>query len=351
MKKLYAAITVLFVLLFVFQACDNKIQSRGKVRNIVVVADSALWSRVDSMVTAKLCPERFTPQPENIFVLNQIPPQNLGRLKRYPQVLFIGTLDMGGTTKTLLDQMLPPQSHARELVESGERFFYEVDEPWSKNQLLGVLVANDEASLVEQFNANGDQVFNAFDEHANLRAEQQVYYREYQKDLTKQLMDSSGWSVNVPLSWFIAIDDPEARVAWLRKMNPQRELFVYWEPVQDPSILSKEWMVDTRNRLSKQYFEGDYIYSDSTVKVVESTVNFLDRYCIKLEGIWQNDSLVAGGPFRSYGFYNEGDGRMYLIDLSVFAPEERKWLYLRQLDAVAKTFKTRNETDKSRSKP
>lgn len=46
----------------------------------------------------------------------------------------------------------------------------------------------------------------------------------------------------------------------------------------------------------------------------------------------------GGGPFRSYGFYNESDHRLYLMDYSVFAPGEKKWPFMRQLEAMARTF-------------
>ena len=64
---------------------------------------------------------------------------------------------------------------------------------------------------------------------------------------------------------------------------------------------------------------------------------------IQLTGVWQNDreTRPAGGPFRSYGFYDLNTQRLYLVDMAVFAPGKKKLPYLRQLDVMAQTFKTR----------
>ncbi len=349
MKKYYlmnlgAALIVLSLMFFT--GCEQKSLSRGTTRNIAVVVDSVLWQDIEVQVKSTLSPERFTPQPEYIFALNQMSPNEFTRLERYAQILFIGTLDMEGETKNLLDQMMPSKSEARKLVQNNERYFFQYDEPWARDQILGILVGKDKATLIENLKQDDNLIFNTYDEHANYRVKKQLYFREPQEKLVQQLMDNHGWTVDVPLEWFIAMENDQDRFVWIRRMRPQREFFVYWEPVDDPSVLSKEWMLETRARLAKKYYSGDEVYQDDNIKVREEVVNFLDRYAIKLEGIWQNDSLVAGGPFRSYGFYNESDQRLYLIDGSVYAPDERKWPYLRHLDIVAHTFRTKGEVKK-----
>ena len=79
----------------------------------------------------------------------------------------------------------------------------------------------------------------------------------------------------------------------------------------------------------------------------EKVVDFNSRYAIRLDGVWQNEKHVMGGPFRSYGFYDENDGRLYMIDLAVYAPGERKYQYIRQLDGIASTFETNAEIERS----
>jgi hypothetical protein len=53
--------------------------------------------------------------------------------------------------------------------------------------------------------------------------------------------------------------------------------------------------------------------------------------------------LGMGGPFLTYAFYDEPSGRLYLIDGMVFAPSFKKREFLRQMEVIAFTFRTRQE--------
>ena len=58
---------------------------------------------------------------------------------------------------------------------------------------------------------------------------------------------------------------------------------------------------------------------------------------IRLNGVWQNDSLVAGGPFLSY-FLTQND-TLYVIDGMLFHPGERKSDYLTKIEVIMNSFR------------
>ncbi len=333
---------VLIATMIIGLGCNQKGQSFGSLRNIVVLADSLLWEQVGHSLTKALSIDKYTPQPEMIFILNRVNPGSIGNLKKYPQILLVGTLDQQGVTKSLLDQLLPSGSKGRQLVENNERFFFPVKNPWSREQLLGVVVSKDLPTLTENLEVNKKLIFEAFDDHVNDRVFKQVYFSSEQKEIEKELMSKHGWSIRVPHDFMMVVDSSESRFTWLSRRGPKRllrDVSVYWEPVDDPSILSKEWMLAARGKNLKGFNEGYFIHTDSKIQVEEELVNFQGRYAIKLDGIWQDNE--GGGPFRSYAFYNESDGRLYLLDGYVWAPEQRKWPYIRQLDIILHTFKTK----------
>lgn len=332
--------------LIVHTGCEQKGRSLGSVRNIVVLADSSLWLETGNQVEATLGHDQFTPQPERIFVLNRTDPAEIGKFKRYPQILLVGTLDQQGVTRDLLDQLLPPGSKARSMVENDERFVFPVNDPWSREQLLVVLVSRDLETLTKNLASEPDQLFKIFDNHADERVLKQVYYTREQKDIESRFFQNYGWSIRVPNEYIVAADSGKTGFVWLRRVGPKsllRDIFIYREAVTDPSVLSKEWIMAKRDSLTKRYYQGDYVYSDSLITVKEQIVNFNNRYAIRLDGVWQNEKHMIGGPFRSFAFYNEGDNYMYILDGSVWAPEQRKWPFLRQLDIIIHTFKVINE--------
>ncbi len=61
---------------------------------------------------------------------------------------------------------------------------------------------------------------------------------------------------------------------------------------------------------------------------------------VKLEGAWNSTQFVGGGPFWCYFVPDERRGRIYCVDLLVYAPGMDKMNFFRRMDAVASTFST-----------
>ena len=85
-----------------------------------------------------------------------------------------------------------------------------------------------------------------------------------------------------------------------------------------------------------RYFDGDVIEWKRPVEVEQ--VDFLGRPAVRVSGWWGNRTLVGGGPFRTYCFYEPSSERVYLLDISLFAPGVDKTALMRNLDAIAHTF-------------
>ena len=344
MKKIYTvhfALIAILVFCFLFTGCTQKPISLGSNDKVAVIADSALWGKIDSLVRKAIEKERFTPQPERIFSIILHQPEKLAVLTRYPHILFLGTLDQEGDTKQLLDNMLSPE--ARKKVEQDSLYIFQKNDPWSKNQLLIVLVSRDLPTLQKRLRENENSVFQIFDSDAQKLVHNQMYGKYEKKEIGKKLFKEHDWTVRVQRDFVLAMDSTEAKFVWLRRINPQREFFVYWQSTNDPSILSREWIIETRDNLTKDFYAGDFIFQDDDVKAIDKIVDFRGRYAILLDGVWQNEKHMIGGPFRSYAFYDESQGRLYLVDSSVFAPGEHKWPYMRQVIAMANTFRTDND--------
>ncbi len=331
-----------FILVVLFAGCHMKKSPIGSRNKIIVIADSTLWMQVKGDVLEYLEKEKRTPQPERIFSVVHHAPNTLGDLVRYRNLILIGTLEQNDESKYLLDRMLSETS--KQAVLNDQNYTFQLNNAWAREQLLTVLAAKDTGTLQKIIPERMPMLYNLYDEFVQSNINRAVFEKYRQKDVERRLMKNHGWAINVQHDYYVAIDSAEARFVWLRRFNPQREIFVYYEPVDDPSILSKEWIMRKRDSLTAIYYQGDRIYEDNAedyenpILVKEATVELYGFYTIRLDGVWENREKAIGGPFRSYGFYNEKDGRMYLIDLSVFAPGQRKWPFMRQLIAHAHSF-------------
>lgn len=338
-KLLTLVVTV--VLFLGGMSCDRKPPTMGSFNNIIVLCNAEVWKSVEDELSEALAVEILTPQPEVAFNLVQRDPGKISDLKRYRNLLLVGALDSPGTTESLFNQILAPETRAS--VENGENAIFQKPDAWSRGQLLGVVVAKDVATLEKKIIQEKQRLYDMFDLHTKKVLTQSIYTGHEKKDVSNTILKRHGWTVDIPLDYFAAVDSVGARFVWLRRLHPQRWFSVYYENVDDPSLLSKEWIMEKRNQFAKDFLSGDIIVENDSIKVKEKNVDFNDRYAIELEGIWENTELVLGGPFRSYGFYNKADERIYIVDIAVYAPGERKLPFLRQLEAMAFTFKTKDE--------
>jgi hypothetical protein len=123
---------------------------------------------------------------------------------------------------------------------------------------------------------------------------------------------------------------------WLRRQPPQRWIFVHWEQTEDVAF-SPQVCMQLRDRIGRDLYEGDQIVRDHTLT---EEVEFAGRRALSLAGLWENKTLLVGGPFRTYCLYDEETRRRYLVDAAVYAAGTEKEPYLRQVDLIVHTFST-----------
>lgn len=345
-KKLLLMATIFLgaLLWTVFTSCDSRKDAIGSEDKILVIADSTDWVVLQDSIRAVFEKIRLTPQPEKIFILQKVEPNNLAKVKNWKNILLVGTLQTSGAIGKLLANALDAEARAR--VEQDSAFVFVQNNAWSLNQTLMVLVARDLETLNHRLSSEKSRLFKIFDDQVNKIIKNQMYRMKEQKDLSEQLLKKYGWQVRVQHDYFIALEDDTNKVIWLRRFGmgesgSQRWMLVHWVDAADPALIEDpQWTINLRNQLATKYYEGDQVLPEYLGSEI---VNFLDRRAMQIDGLWENNTLMVGGPFRTFAFYEESDGRIYLIDLAVLAPGEKKLPFMRQLDIMAHTFATRQK--------
>ena len=59
---------------------------------------------------------------------------------------------------------------------------------------------------------------------------------------------------------------------------------------------------------------------------------------IRMQGIWQNEDDMTGGPFITYFVHDDKRQRLLAVDLLLYAPGLDKHPYMRELEALASTL-------------
>jgi hypothetical protein len=160
--------------------------------------------------------------------------------------------------------------------------------------------------------------------------------------MTRALEERFGWSIAPPTGYDFFTTDAEEGFVFFRRTRPDRTIFVHWES-GGPDLVSEEHVLSSREELAMRYFDGDVI--ERQRPLITERVDFLGRRAVRVSGWWGNRELVGGGAFRTYCFHEPTQGRVYIVDASLFAPGFDKTSLMRNLDAIAHTFSTSSSVE------
>jgi len=268
-------------------------------------------------------------KPEPAFKVELARPEGFKLRRNWRNLVFLGSLDSDPWIAAKAEELLGPERFRRAV--EGERNLFFFRDTWALGQLVMLLVAPDRESLAKVVKDNAERIYEALETATIENTKRIMIKKGVQRDTAEYLERNYGWSLLVP-EYFEVTEDKGARIVLFRAEEPSRMIFVHWEE-HPGGNLSPEECLSARGRIAWSIYDGDYIAKDMT-HTKETT--FAGRKAIKIVGLWQNDKYNNGGPFRTYCFLDKGD--LYLVDLVVFAPAFDKLPYLRQLEAIARTF-------------
>ncbi|MFQ5602924.1 MAG: DUF4837 family protein [bacterium] len=328
-------------------SCFKKPKSLGGDTILFVVADSTDWQVLQPTFSEVFEKVIKTPQPEKVFKIVWVPPRRFSEFATKKNLVLTGALQSSGDLNQKIQNMLSLK--VKNMVEEGSAFVFPKNNPWADNQLLVVLVSNTLSELQSKLLENKEYLYNLFKEKLLEETRDQMYYTLEQTDLADRLLEKFGWTLRIQHDYIVNVERTFDQFVMLRRSLPGRErwLFVHWIEEGDPNVIEEKWIVATRNKLTAKFYENDRVVEGYTKS--KETV-FLNRNAVMLEGLWENEQKQAGGPFRTYCFYDEPSARIYLIDIAVFFPGGEKEPFLRQLDIMAHSFKTAQELKKEKGK-
>jgi hypothetical protein len=340
----------------------------GQTGTLYVVADSATWNGpVGEAIRGELGRGLATlPQPEPAFTLirQDLTEQFFNQLRRQHAVLFAGPYTRPSTTGRFLRARLDSAGVAA-LERGGNGVFLRPD-LWATRQLVAYATGPDDESVAAQVRARGDELRRAYDALARQRLTRDMFERARQTDIEDRLLERHGFAVGVQHDYVLVRDTTFVtdagtagtfvRLRRLAASDSWRDLFIYFE--EDPRLerLNRESVLALREDLSRRFIRGaddsTYIRVEDRFPdrrpIVTDTVGLNGRFALETRGTWYlgdeaGRSAGMGGPFVNYAFYDEDSGRFYMIDGMVFAPRFDKREFLRQMEAIAHTFRTRDD--------
>lgn len=315
MKRFIVIAAVLLI-----ASCEHKPDSVGRARDVLVFTDHK--ELVEQELAFALGREIFTPQPGREFIVRWMEPAEIAnRLAQH------GILIVGFEEDSLIQSLFP------DLSANDSFALYRINDVWAKNQSILVFVAQDTLSMLMGLKAVRSKIHETFKFRLLERLEKMTYTEGEDAELSEKIQ-TYGFKLKVPKEWLLDERYASHNFVWVHAHEPDRSIFIYREDKERPEV-SREAMLSLRDSLTRLFYEGDYL--DSTFTTA-GPFYFRAGEAIRIEGVWQNDSMIVGGPMIGFSF-NE-DGRFWMVDAMLFypAPATKKVFWLNQLEVILATF-------------
>lgn len=326
MKKI--SCFALVVMLIMMSSCRHKTGntgfktenfSTGKAGEMILAIDSAYWSPAAITAIYKVLNQ---PQP----AINQIEPMF--------DVIQCSNADYRASFmrhRNIVQFDYNPDYAANS---------FEIDKnPFTNPQIVVKIRGNQQDSCLALFLSHQDEIVRAM--YNNDIARLQNAHRKLNESvIEKKIKEKFGITMTVPSGYFIGREEED--FLWLCFRTPKNDRFVmiYRSPLYE---LTPENIVEERNRITKAYVQGAVAGAYPIVANLEGyplSQKIRIRYHegVELRGLWESVRDKMGGPFYSFTQVAPDSASVITIDGFVYAPQEKKRDYLREVEAVVKSI-------------
>jgi len=158
--------------------------------------------------------------------------------------------------------------------------------------------------------------------------------------LEKTIKEKFGITMTIPDSYIIGREERD--FLWLLCRTPKNDrcIMIY---KSDAYKLTADSIVAVRNRITQKYIagavQGAYpIVADLKGYPIAKSRKIHYHEGMELRGLWASVGDKMGGPFYSFTTLSNDGTQCITIDGFVYAPQEQKRDYLREVEAIVKSF-------------
>jgi len=280
MKKAFLIFTSILIL---FSCNDERLntvpQSTGTPGHILLILSSAKWKGNTGDEIRKVIKQNFPglPQDEPLFNLSCVPDESFSKLLHRTRNVLQTRISVN---------VKKPKINVR----------YDL---WSKPQVVVTVEAKNDKELVKVFQENSKEIISIFEKAEEDRLKE-TYSKLQETKVINKIKEKQHISLIIPKGYKLDVDT--TGFMWISRETPRlAQAFVIWS----------------------------YTYRDTSDLNPENLL------------LWHVNSktVFMGGPFVSYTVIDKKRNRVVTVYGYVFAGNQDKRNYVRQVEAVLKTLK------------
>ena len=211
-------------------------------------------------------------------------------------------------------------------------------------QTMVHLTASDSKTMVDLVMKRGQQIIDMFVD-AELQRERANLKRSYSDKVRRQVQQQFGCDIYVPKE--IDAVKPGKDFVWAssNQISNRLNICVYTYPYVPEEGLSRTHFIAIRDSFMRENIKGEQANQYMTTNpefVFTRTITFEGCQVLEARGLWKMTNDMMGGPFVSYSQVDSINHRVIVAEGFVYAPEKKKRLLIRRLEAAIRTLVVEN---------
>ncbi|MGD8414989.1 MAG: DUF4837 family protein [Candidatus Latescibacterota bacterium] len=319
-----------------YSGCSEwAIPPAGSYSDVLLVTEdgpASDWTRLVTPLVAKEI-DYYT-DTELEFKITPIKASEMDDYPAFKNILLCGELSSTTTVgQTIIDMI--GNAGVDQVRNDGAAILKKQDRP-VKNQFTLIVTAVDRESLADLIARRGGELAPNLEAGARERLRRHLLKRS-KPELTQRLYNEFGFRVQIPSLYRMLSDEPKPPGVELIREPPTRILGVFWAQRDNPPTMGdKEELFDMRATYVWERYDKDQMDPE---RLVFEPARLGPYDCIRMSGYWYNDEEVLGGYYETYFIYDERVDLLWAVDLLVLAPGKPKHPLVRELRALAETFR------------
>lgn len=307
----------------------------GSYSNVVLVTETGLVEGpAETMVRAIQHEIDFYTRTENQFNVKIIPAAKLEAELPVKNMVLFGIAGQG-RLGSYIERFIGGDA-VRSVFAGRASVFKKMDYPVKGQLTIIVTAASNEA--LERIAIEEGELIRGIIEEENRERLRKFLLRDENADLGKILRARYGFTLRVPADYYLNQERPEVPGVELINPTPNRMLAVSWRAFdkQEASLADSSAFYRVREDFAFTMYDGDVMRRD-LAKFRETKLGLYPA--VRMDGYWENSKGDYGGAFVSFFVVDRVKSRLWLVDCVVYAPGSDKNEPLRELHAIAETFR------------
>lgn len=339
MKKSIIPFVIIFITVLAFLTnCSRKPVSAGKYFNMVLIANDENFQdneKKEQLIELVSHPRELNHIIEEQFTIIDGSSDNILKYKYHRSIFMFVKIGESSQAGYYASNQLTEEE--KQKIRNGAPLFLIQRDVWAIGQTVFLFVYDEYQNLPKYIEKYKESIHKELDKYTREQEARRIWLAGWHEIN----YEKRGWFMKIPKPYLLVQDSVKKDIHCIQYKRKDIDIYrsaaVGWKEMsqQEFDKLGEDDILSIRDTMAWYFYDEDVsVYDETQVKVEK----FKDYEGFYLNGAWENDKYYVGGLYQSRIFYVPEQSRLYILDGSVFAPNEDKFRYLMQFLNIFDTF-------------